>query len=197
MDLHALAQLIARELVNSFQKENGGPCAKILAPRDSALLARLKEALDPGTKLLFLDDGNNGLPCDRYILPHLSCSQMADIAVGRAGDEQTSAVLRLLLEGIRVEVLEFEYKMFSQSAPGPLYDLYTGYETTLASYGLVALKTQAPERLRVREDLITARHVAEAAQTGARSLLVPAKAIVTPAALDKAQELHLSIEKSA
>lgn len=195
MDLHALALQITQEVLERLQTQSARPCVLVLDKRDPAIAARVAEALGQSMDIIFMDEtGASGTPA-RHILPGLGCSAMADLAAGRASDKQCEQALRLLLSGVRVEVLEFEYKNFCQTAPGPLYDLYASYEKTLASYGLVQFRPAAPDSLRLREKLVTAKIVHAAGESGVRSLLISEKAIVTPLAREAANELNISIVK--
>ena len=94
-----------------------------------------------------------------------------------------------------MEVAEFSYRAFAETAPGPLYERYVAYEKVLAGYGLRAFRPWVPEKAMVREKLITAAMVEKAGVEGRRALVVPAGASITPLAAEKAEELHISIVK--
>ena len=120
---------------------------------------------------------------------------MADLAAGRVSSRTLETVLSLLLKGISVEVLEFGYRGYADTAPGALYDLYVGYEKTLASYGLKEFKAKLPESVRVREKLITAPMVEKYGKEGYRNMVVPADATVTPLAAETADAFKMGIQK--
>ena len=94
-----------------------------------------------------------------------------------------------------MEVLEFGYRGYADTAPGALYDLYVGYEKTLASYGLKEFQAKLPESIRVREKLITAPMVEKYGKEGYRNMVVPADATVTPLAAETADALKVGILK--
>lgn len=208
MDLDAIVNAIVGQVVRRLKEEGFAlpvssvrrPCVMVLADRDDPAALRVAEALnEPGdpavTDLLFLGEDAGGRKPARHILPFLSCSDMADLAAGRASGPAVSAALGLLLAGEPVEVMEFEYKAYERSAPAALYRLYEGYEKTLAAYGMAALARKMPEVLRLRDDLVTEQSVSRAAECGALTLLVPPAAIVTPLARDAAKSLNVNIIK--
>jgi hypothetical protein len=121
---------------------------------------------------------------------------MAELAVGCAGGKETEELLRLLLSGKRVEVLEFEYKRYAATAPDSLYRLYAAYEKQLAAYGLGECASGREEACRVREGLITEKHVLRAKADGGSVLRVARTAIITPLAADTARDLQLEIVKT-
>jgi hypothetical protein len=145
--------------------------------------------------LVFFGEDLGGRTPVRHILPYLCCSSMADLAVGRVSSRTLETVLSLLLKGISVEVLRFGYRDHADTAPGALYDLYVGYEKTLASYGLKEFKAKLPESIRVREKLITAALVEKYGLEGYRTMVVPADATVTPLAAETADTFKLGIQK--
>jgi hypothetical protein len=150
----------------------------------------------PGGAARYTGKGAAADKAVRYILPSLSCANMADLALGRAVGPVAEEVLRLLLSGMEVEVMEFAYLTYGDSAPAPLYSLYEGYRERLAGYGLVEFKRKSPEAFRHRENLVTEETVLRAANAGVPVLMVPAAAIVTPLALDAAKNLNIRIIKA-
>jgi hypothetical protein len=121
---------------------------------------------------------------------------MAELAVGGASGKGTEELLRLLLSGKQVEVLEFEYKRYKESAPDSLYRLYVAYEKRLADYGLRECASGREESCRVREGLITEKHVLRARANGVSVLRVPRTALITPLASDTAGDLQMEIAKT-
>lgn len=196
MDLNALASRIARELLEHLRhSEDTSPCVLVLAQRDETLAAKVAALIGEGVRIQFSgEDCGKQRPC-RHILPRLDCAAMADLAVGRASDDHSREVLRLLLSGIAVEALEFEYKTYAETAPGPLYALYASYEKTLAGYGLTEFKCTLPRSARLQDTLVTAHTITEADKAGLSTLVIAPGALVTPAAADAAKELNIIIEK--
>lgn len=199
MDMAELVRTIVQEVLERSRTIEARPCVRVLAVRDASLAEQVKTLVAPyyadGADVVFSSEEGAERRADRYILPRLSCSDMADLAAGRASSPCMEETLGLLLQGRKVEVLEFAYHSYAATAPGPLYERYASYEKVLAGYGLRAFRPQVPERLMVRERLITAAVVERAEAEGYRMLIVPAAANVTPLAAERADALHMSIVK--
>lgn len=199
MDMAELVRTIVQEVLERTQASGTRPCVRVLASRDAGLAERIGALVAPfyacGADLFFCGEESTGRDADRYILPRLSCSDMADLAAGRASSPCMEETLGLLLRGRSVEVLEFDYRTHAETAPGPLYELYESYEKVLAGYGLREFRPMVPEKTMVREKLITAAVVERVGAEGHRTLVVPASANITPLAVETADALHMSIVK--
>jgi hypothetical protein len=195
MEAEELVRRIVREVLRQLEARTKRPCARVLAGRDGQLAARILARLGEDCLLLFQGEDDGGLAPERYILPCLSCSAMAELAVGGASGKETEEVLRLLLSGKQVEVLEFAYKRHAGTAPESLYGLYAAYEKRLAAYGLRECASGREEPCRVQDTLITEKLVLLAQARGASVLRVPREAMITPLAADTARELRVEIEK--
>ena len=170
------------------------PVALVLAPRDDALARQVEDRLGKTMRVCFQQQDTGGQTA-LYILPELSCSDMADLALGRGSSLALREVLELLLQGKQVRTLGFAYRAHAATAPGALLRLYEDYAARLAAFGLTELAEAAPQAWRTRDRLITANHVTEAAATGARTLHAPQGAVVTPLAQDAAAERNMTILK--
>ena len=199
MDMSELISAVVKEVLERMEARKDRPCVLVLAKREDALVEQVKPLVEPyypeGVDLVFFGEDLGGRTPVRHILPYLCCSSMADLAVGRVSSRTLETVLSLLLKGISVEVLRFGYRDHADTAPGALYDLYVGYEKTLASYGLKEFKAKLPESIRVREKLITAAMVEKYGMEGYRTMVVPADATVTPLAAETADTLKVGIQK--
>jgi hypothetical protein len=195
MDATELVRLVVKEVLERLARAQRRPAIKILHPREAALESRLRSCLDADCDLLFSGETREAAEPGRYILPFLCCSGLADLALGRASDALAQEVLRLLLRGQTVEVMEFEYERYHDTAPGPLYARYVAYRKTLAGYGLVDFREKQPDAVIFRGALVTERDVLSAADNGASALHIPATAQVTPLAADAAQERGMVILK--
>lgn len=199
MDMSELISAVVKEVLERMEVRKDRPCVLVLAKREAALEEQVKPLVEPyypeGVDLVFFGEDLGGRTPVRHILPYLCCSSMADLALGRVSSRTLETVLSLLLKGISVEVLRFGYRDHADTAPGALYDLYVGYEKTLASYGLKEFKAKLPESIRVREKLITAAMVEKYGMEGYRSMVVPADATVTPLAAETADALKVGIQK--
>ncbi len=199
MDVAELVRTVVLEVLERIDGRGKNACVLVLAARDAALAERLAPLVAPfcgeDTDILFAGEDCEGRTPQKYILPVLSCSDMADLAMGGASSPCMAETLALLLRGVEVEVLDFAYRAYAESAPGPLYDLYAAYEKKLASYGLREFRAKRPDTARLRESLITAGMGEQAGADGVRTLVVPTAANVTPLAADTAEALHMSILK--
>ena len=199
MDMSELISAVVKEVLERMEVRKDRPCVLVLAKREAALEEQVKPLVEPyypeGVDLVFFGEDLGGRTPVRHILPYLCCSSMADLALGRVSSRTLETVLSLLLKGISVEVLRFGYRDHADTAPGALYDLYVGYEKTLASYGLKEFKAKLPESIRVREKLITAAMVEKYGMEGYRAMVVPADATVTPLAAETADALNVGIQK--
>lgn len=195
MDMHALVRQIVEEVLQRAKAAGERPCVMVLAERDADVARRVSAMLGEERELLFYSEQNDGRTPERYLVPVLSCSDMADLAAGRGASPVLEEILRLLLSGLYVEVLEFAYRTHCETAPTALYSLYESYEKTLASYGLIEYRKPQPEAVRIREMLVTAESVSLAHKRGATSLLIPAQAKVTPLAEETAKNLNIRICK--
>ena len=199
MEMSELISAVVKEVLERMEARKDRPCVLVLAKREAALEEQVKPLVEPyypeGVDLVFFGEDLGGRTPVRHILPYLCCSSMADLALGRVSSRTLETVLSLLLKGISVEVLRFGYRDHADTAPGALYDLYVGYEKTLASYGLKEFKAKLPESIRVREKLITAAMVEKYGMEGYRAMVVPADATVTPLAAETAEAFKMGIQK--
>ena len=186
---------VVRQVLTSLGRDaaapEAGPLVALLPPEDDRLAATVRARI-PKVRLR-RDPAGHGPRPEFYVIPELRCTEMADLAQGRASGLALGRVLDLLLAGETVRTLGFAYRTHEATAPEALWRLYQGYEATLASYGLTELPPPAPEALRLRRELISAAHVAEAVRQGARVLRVPRRAVVTPLAREAAAEQRLTI----
>ena len=165
----------------------------ILAKPDDENVAALRHQLGDGVEV---GVGIDITAASRVIIPLLSCTQMADLAVGRATNYRFQQVLMRLLRGQSVEVFEFEYQRFSQSAPEPLFKLYETYRQTLSRFGLVdcVTKTKASGPL-FNKAVVTEADILAAHQQGLQTLQLAATTLVTPLARDCAKTRGILLEK--
>lgn len=195
MDVAELVRTVVREVLERTTARAPKACVMVYAERSGDLERTIREQLDTEAEILFSGEEPGERSFERHILPVLSCCDMADLASGRASGPLMSEILRLLLRGAEVEVLDFEYKSHALTAPGPLYRLYEAHEQTLASYGLIAFRHKQPDEFRAWEDLVTAATVEQAHQKGAVTLLIPLRAKVTPLAAEAAANMNITILK--
>lgn len=195
MDMQELVSAVVREVLEKMRESKDKPCVLVLGPRDENIAVRVRESLEEEADVLFLGESAGGRTPARHILPFLSCSDMADLALGRASGPVMEEALRLMLSGKVVETLEFGYKAHTETAPVPLFLLYESYEKTLDSFGLTAFRQKKPGEVRLRARLVTAEDVKRAQASGAPVLAVPTSSIVTPLAAETARDLNIFLKR--
>ena len=195
MNTEELVRTIAAEVLRQLRADTAKPCVRVLAERAADTAARVRDWLDQDVDMIFLGEDAESRAPQHHILPRLSCSDMAELSLGRASTPTTLEALDLLLAGTPVEVLEFAYRAHANTAPSALYALYQTHEKTLAAFGLRQLVRKGPDTLALHKNLVTEKDVVEAAGQGATTLRLPVTATVTPLALDAATNLHVAIRK--
>ncbi|MCD6581993.1 MAG: hypothetical protein J7K90_09350 [Desulfuromusa sp.] len=196
MAIDDLVQTIVREVLKQLQEATDHQQILILARQDDVAVAPVLQHLEQSDKVVFWDPNNDIIAPVRTILPFLSCSQMADLALGRTTGPLLKKALDLLLTEKTVEVFEFEYLQFSKTAPEPLYQLYASYEETLRGFGLQRFAAEKQNTTRLSRRLVTERDVIEAHQQGVSVLHVLSDALLTPLALDCARERGIQLQKT-
>lgn len=195
MNAQELVRTIVEEVLKQLQGEPERECVMVMAAWDPRVAASVRDRLGKGVELIFWGEDSKGHTPRLHVLPNLSCTDMADLAAGRASTPLMSEILRLLLLGTGVDVLAFEYRDYSETAPGPLFAFYESCEKTLKGYGLREFKGKQPDTVRFRENLVTEEVIKETERQGASVLMVPAKAQVTPLATETAATLNITIQK--
>ena len=195
MDADDLIRNIVREVLNQLRGTTEKACVLVLAERDEVLASEVRQLAGEDSDVLFFGEDIGKRVPERYILPNLCCAAMADLAGGRASGKFLTEVLRLLLTGQKVEVLHFGYTAYAETAPGPLYELYTSHRKTLETYGVSEFRKKRPDTFVFREYLVTEEVVGRAHGDGASTLAVPAEAIITPLAAETARNLDINIMK--
>ena len=196
MAIDDLVQTIVQEVLRRLQGETEPPKVLILAREDDATVPPVLHQLEPGEMAVFWDKNSDNLLSARTILPWLSCSQMADLAQGRATGPLLKKALDLLLAGNVVEVFDFEYLQYEKSAPDSLYQLYSSYEETLRGFGLKRVAAEKQNVARFSRRLVIERDIIEAHQQGISVLWVLPDAKLTPLALDCARERGIQLQKT-
>lgn len=193
MDVSELVRAVVASVLDQLAVANAPECVQVLGYREEQAATAVERLLGPGCVVRYL--GEECAAPVRRILPYLSCSDMADLAVGRAGNGLMTEVQHLLLAGRQVEVLEYEYRKYADTAPGALYRMYERHAGTLAEFGLIPFVVPAPEFVRVWESVVSAEHVRKAAEAGASELQVLKTALVTPLAVDQARQDSITVSK--
>lgn len=195
MDVEALVRAIATEVLKQVNGAEDRDRVLIIGDKSCPKCRDVEKRLGQGHTFVYPDEDPGAEVKIRRILPYLSIRHMAEMAAGKAEGPLMETAFRALLAGGKVEVVEFEYKRYAETAPEGLMRLFEGQEATLASFGLTAFDTQRRETLRFRKSLVTEADVAEATQRGARVLLLPQDARVTALAAESARDSGLTIAR--
>ncbi|WP_375751007.1 hypothetical protein [Vibrio sp. HN007] len=200
MDSDTLIQTIVERVITQLRAESTnknatrvmvfGACSQQVEQH----ILRCVSATD--VELCYWDNGEQCKEAERYIIPHLSCGEMADLALGKATGPMVEAVLQLLLKGKAVEVIDYEYKAYEQTASPALYKLYLQHESTLSSFGLKYLKPDPEPVQRFWQNLITEKDVEQAALNGVKEIHVAKDCVITPLAADQAKSNRIVINKA-
>lgn len=172
----------------------------VLAPASRDLRQRLAGFIDATDSVAFLE-GEGLLPegtslgYKRVLLPFLSRFDMADLALGRACNATARLVMDLLFKGQQVEVMDWEYDGYKDTAPAELWSLVCGYEKILNGFGLVRARSGQSKDAVVRKRLITEKDIASLAGDGATTITISEKTIVTSLAADLAKSHELKIQR--
>lgn len=196
MEIDDLVRTITANVIQQMQAKPTEKCCMVFSRRDSGLTERIQGLVGTDVGILYFGEELQSQTVGRYILPSLSCNNMANLAAGRAEGIYTKEVLSLLLQGTEVEVVDFDYKSFSETASGPLYRLYKTYQETLQSFGLVSFREKKAECFRFWKELVTEKTISETERRGASTLVVSRTSKVTPLAIETAKQLNITIQKS-
>ncbi|MFT5730246.1 MAG: ethanolamine utilization protein [Desulforhopalus sp.] len=196
MEIDDLVRTITANVLKQMQHSTTREYCMVLSRRNPLITERIQQLTGEDVGICYFGEEQQNQTIGRYILPSLSCNNMADLAAGRAQGLYVKEVLSLLLQGTEVEVLDFDYKKFSETAPGPLYRLYESYLDTLKSFGLVSFREIKPEFFRCWKELVTEQVINETEQKGASTLVVSRTSKITPLALETAKTLNITIQKS-
>ena len=146
VELNTLITAVVRAVLDQLDTRPAS-VAQVLAPRDEALARQVEKRLGSAMQVCFQGQSAGQEPV-LYILPELSCPDMADLALGRGSSLAQREVLDLLLQGKQVRTLGFAYRAHAATAPDALLRLYEEYEARLAAFGLTELTEAAPEASR-------------------------------------------------
>jgi len=195
MDVEALIKAITVEVLKQVGGKEGNPSVLIIGEKTCKKCQAVETKLGVDHRFLYPDEAPGAGETMRRIVPYLSIRHMADMAAGKAEGPLMEMVLAALLAGQPVEVMEYEYKRYADTAPEGLMRLFEGQEAALATFGLTAMDMTKRDTVRVRKPLVTDADVAEANQKGARELLLPEDAQVTPLAVESARDLGITISR--
>lgn len=207
-ELAALIKSVVLDVLKSHEPSapaaqvacSGLPCIRVLDNRspeaEKKVSDRLRNRYPDGFRLCFNGECLAGENPELIVVPSLCCASMARLATG-APSGALIDIMKLLLEGREVWVVDYCYDSYADTAPAALYEMYASYEKKLASFGLRRLPEVKPAAIRSQEKLITAKSVEEAAASGVRKLNVASTAIITALAADAAARLGVELIKDS
>ncbi|MDX2322258.1 MAG: hypothetical protein QNK26_16855 [Moritella sp.] len=200
MDSDILIKTIVERVLRELKEDSSGSNkthVMVLSTYSKLVEEQTLKCLNANdVELHFLGDSHPVNEMARYVIPQLSCGDMAELASGQAKGSMTEAVLRLLLEGTVVEVLDYEYKTYENTASPGLYKLYMQHESTLSSFGLASFKPDPEPITRCWHKLIAEKDVELAALKGANEMHVTKESVVTPLAMEQAKLSQINIYKT-
>lgn len=145
-ELEQLVNLVTQQVLSSMQQ--GTACAESCAATQglpNVLVigggTQLPQELCHSCVLFDPEDyksHRNILRYDRVVITALTFAQLADIALGRAEDAASCAVVHALLEGVDVFLLEnaLPFRAYAGKGSTALYHLLEGYAQTLQIFGV-------------------------------------------------------------
>ena len=221
-DLEYIVDLVTKQVLSAVQGRGEAAPGTEGLPR--VLLVGDGEAPEELTRdavLCGLEDYQsckNILRYDRVVVTHLTCLQLADIALGRPADPASCAVLYALLSGVDVYLTEdaLSFRRFAGKGSTALYHLLEGYAQTLQVFGIKQVSRQRrPEPPPAKPPkfsapaaevpvgsaapnagrLITEARALELVRQGGE-IRLPQRAILTPAARDVFAQAGVKLRES-
>lgn len=207
MDEKVLIEEVIRELKRKigqdFMKKDTGRSAMVLG----VLPQSEEKALKAAYEIVPFSEAES---CDIYVLAQLPIKLMADLVLGIPSEPQAACILRALLEGKRVYLLEsgLEYRRYKETAYKTLYHLYQEYEAAVKRYGieLISYTSEIAKENRIQSrpeaedfvDLSRLRLLRESdlikvRGTGSITVLLGQNTIITPLARDYIANHNLAV----
>ncbi len=196
VDKELVEQLVV-QILTRLEDRDGVHNVLVLGSRNVGVDFPLAGENGKACKLYYSDEagGVAQVDCyDRYILPRLELSDMADLALGKTGSQRAEQVLNLLLGGKTVEVLQYVYSAFEKTAPPRLFQLYCDYAETLSGFGLRPVQ-QVQKSGRLKNKVISERDMEKCHADGIRRVDITAKALVTSLAAESAKKFGIEIQR--
>ncbi|MBI9091165.1 MAG: hypothetical protein JEZ12_18285 [Desulfobacterium sp.] len=203
MELEDLIRKLTREIIQELNTETGtGTKAEvqretvlIFGKKDDTYTEPLLSLINGNARILYLDGDWRDKAIDRYVLPLLTLGQMGELSQGMARGRIGGEVLTTVLSGNTVEVVQYGYTYYQDTAPEALLRLYETQKETLEGFGIKAFEPMGQELLRCRKRLVTETEVQKARDKGAATLQVPTDAVITPLAAEFARDNSIEILK--
>ena len=192
MDLEQLVSRLTTAILSELRQE-ALPTVLLFCRHDQQLPAGLADQLGSKVQLRYAEEVSPPEGIDRFVLPCLHIDQMVDMALGKGGSKMMYAVRQVLLTGSKVEVFQWQYQKYRDSAPKPLLDLYEGYRRTLHDFGLIDWIDSRQQVSRHLHAVLTEADILKARAQGVAALEIGANCRVTPLARETARNLTIDL----
>ncbi len=145
-DFEKLVEMITQEVVKTLSDGEKG-CVSSNPEGEKALLVGCGKdiPLEARNKynILPIENYNGDISeFDAVIIGSLSFTQLADIAQGRNTERESCAVLKALLTGKKVFILEtgLPHRQYAETASRKLFKMYEGYVNEILSFGVSMIR---------------------------------------------------------
>ena len=204
-------KVLIEEVIRELKRKIGQDCMKKEVFRSAMVLGVLPQSEEKALKAAYqIVPFSEAESCDIYVLAQLPIKLMADLVLGIPSEPQAACILRALLEGKRVYLLEsgLEYRRYKETAYNTLYHLYQEYEAAVRRYGieLISYTSEIAKENRIQSrpesddyvDLRGLRLLRESdlirvRGTGSITLLLGQNTIITPLARDYIANHNLAV----
>lgn len=159
--------------------------------------------------------------CQIVIISKLCMRGLCNLAVGHSVSDEERFILKMLMKGKKVYVLEdgIEYKRYKKTAPKALYNKYMSYEDEIINFGVEIIKdinfiylddvkkenlSKTKKDIEINDEfslnltnqkLISESDLKKPMISGIKNVLVDKKSIVTPLAKDFIRIHHLKLKR--
>ncbi len=214
--MEAIIQAVTTQVLAALEQENKLPDRRSEGKTRCLVLGdsdHIPQALRRDAVLLGLEDYQTHQTITNYarvLITRLDFADLADIALGRGGTPAARAVCCALLQGTEVLLLEcaLPHRAFAGRGSTALYQLLERYVNTLLVFGVKLLgsgdampalrggllEPKAPVvRREVRDVRLITEALAQALAKDAQELDIPARTLITPAAMDIFQASHTTL----
>ena len=204
-------KVLIEEVIRELKRKIGQDCMKNAAGRSAMVLGVLPEGEEKALKAAYqIIPFSEAESCDIYVLAQMPIKLMADLVLGIPSEPQAACILRALLEGKRVYLLEsgLEYRRYKETAYKTLYHLYQEYEAAVQRFGieLISYTSEIAKENRIKprpetEDyvdlsglrLLRESDLIKVRGTGSITILLGQNTIITPLARDYISNHNMAV----
>lgn len=204
-------KVLIEEVIRELKRKIGQDCMRNAAGRSAMVLGVLPEGEEKALKAAYqIIPFSEAESCDIYVLAQMPIKLMADLVLGIPSEPQAACILRALLEGKRVYLLEscLEYRRYKETAYKTLYHLYQEYEAAVQRFGieLISYTSEIAKENRIQprpetEDyvdlsglrLLRESDLIKVRGTGSITILLGQNTIITPLARDYISNHNMAV----